>query len=43
VLVLPTGTRTAAIQVLGFEVVDFYSPSCVTASMDVTFLRGAFI
>jgi hypothetical protein len=43
VLVLPVGTRTAAIQVLGFEVTEALSPSCVNASMDITFLRGALV
>lgn len=43
ILRLPTGTRTAAIQVLGFEVVETLSPACVNASMDVTFLRGALV
>jgi hypothetical protein len=43
VLVLPVGTRTAAVQVLGFEVVEHLSPACVNASMDVAFLRGQFV
>lgn len=41
-LVLPAGTLTAAVQVLGFEITESYNASAVAASMDIAVLQGAF-
>jgi hypothetical protein len=41
-LVLPSGTLTASVQVLGFEITESYDPASVAASMDIAVLQGAF-
>jgi hypothetical protein len=43
VIHLPTGTLTAGVQVLGFEIQEAYNPSSVSASMDIAIIQGAFV
>jgi hypothetical protein len=42
IIVLPSTTLTAQIQVLGFEIVEALNPGTVNASMDVTIIEGQF-
>ena len=42
VLTHPGGTLEADVQVLGFEITEGLSPSCVNASMDITVIGGRF-
>lgn len=39
---LPTGTLTAGVQVLGFEIVEAYNPTEISASMDICVVEGRF-
>lgn len=42
-IVLPEGTLTAAVQVLGFEITENVGTACVMAGMEIAVLRGQFV